>query len=98
MFLYMSKGYPKGMSVAHDDNIIPLKKYKENLFFNTFQRAEDQMDLERATDEQCRMRDEIIAYYCRLHTGMTLSKVNMLNIKFKDNNSIASSSTKRRGP
>ena len=107
--LDMSKGFPKGMSVAHGervyymqregeyavsgngDNVIEAKKYKVNLYFNPFKRAEDQMDLERATDEQCRMMDEIIASKEPIaDIDDTAKRFNLLNIKFKKNGAVAS--------
>lgn len=107
--LDISKGFPKGMSVAHEENIyymqregeyavsgnganiIPARKYKVNLYFNPFKRAEDQMDLERATDEQCRMMDEIIASKAPVaDIKDTVKKFNLLNITFKKNGSVAS--------
>ena len=72
-------------------NVIEAKKYKVNLYFNPFKRAEDQMDLERATDEQCQMMDEIIASKEPVaDMDDTVKRFNLLNIKFRKNGSVAS--------
>lgn len=76
---------------GNGDNVIAAKKYKVNLYFNPFKRAEDQMDLERATDEQCRMMDDIIASKQPVaDTDDTVKKFNQLNVKFKKNGAVAS--------
>ena len=76
---------------GNGDNVIEAKKYKVNLYFNPFKRAEDQMDLERATDEQCQMMDEIIASKEPVaDMDDTVKRFNLLNIKFRKNGSVAS--------
>ncbi len=76
---------------GNGDNVIEAKKYKVNLYFNPFKRAEDQMDLERATDEQCQMMDEIIASKEPVaDMDDTVKRFNLLNIKFRKNGSAAS--------
>ena len=76
---------------GNGENIIEARKYKVNLYFNPFKRAEDQMDLERATDEQCRMMGEIIASKEPVKDiDDTVKRFNLLNIKFKKNGSVAS--------
>ena len=76
---------------GNGDNVIEARKYKVNLYFNPFKRAEDQMDLERATDEQCRMMDEIIASKEPVgDIDDTVKRFNLLDIKFRKNGSVAS--------
>lgn len=76
---------------GNGDNVIEAKKYKVNLYFNPFKRAEDQMDLERATDEQRQMMDEIIASKEPVaDMDDTVKRFNLLNIKFRKNGSVAS--------
>ena len=76
---------------GNGDNVIEAKKYKVNLYFNPFKRAEDQMDLARATDEQCQMMDEIIASKEPVaDMDDTVKRFNLLNIKFRKNGSVAS--------
>ena len=76
---------------GNGENIIEARKYKVNLYFNPFKRAEDQMDLERATDEQCRMMGEIIASKEPVKDiDDTVKRFNLLNITFNKNGSVAS--------
>ena len=113
--LDMSDGFPKGMSVAHKENIyylqregeyavggngnkiIPAKKYRINLYFNPFKRAEDRMDMERATDEQCRMIDEIISSKKPVMVADDMVRqFNLLDIKFREDGSVASYSVNQK--
>ena len=107
--LDMSRGFPKGMSVApkeklyymqrdagyavsgNGDNVIGAKKYKLNLYFNPFKRADDQISIEQAAGEQSRLMDEIIASKKPVVDMDDIVKQhNLLNITFKKNGSVAS--------
>lgn len=46
---------------GNGDSVIGAKKYKLNLYFNPFKRADDQISIEQAAGEQSRLMDEIIA-------------------------------------
>lgn len=39
---------------GNGDNVIGAKKYKLNLYFNPFKRADDQISIEQTADEQSR--------------------------------------------
>ena len=76
---------------GNGDNVIEAKKYKVNLYFNPFKRAEDQMDLERATDEQCRMMDEIVASKEPVaDPDDTAKRFNLLSIRFGEDGTVSS--------
>ena len=107
--LDMSRGFPKGMSVAPKEkmyymqrdaeyavsgnggNVIGAKKYKLNLYFNPFKRADDQIGIEQAAGEQSRLMDEIIATKKPVaDMDDTVKQYNLLNITFGKNGSVAS--------
>ncbi len=41
-------------------NVIPARRYKINLYFNPFKRAEDQLAMEQAASEQAMLIDNIV--------------------------------------
>ena len=45
---------------GNGDHVIEAKKYKVNLYFNPFKRADDQISIEQAASEQSRMMDVIV--------------------------------------
>lgn len=82
---------------GNGNNVIPAKKYRINLYFNPFKRAEDRMNMERATEEQCRMMDEIITSKNPVvDMDDIIRRFNLLNIRFRKDGAVASSSVDQK--
>lgn len=81
---------------GNGSNIIPAKKYKINLYFNPFKRAEDQLAMEQSASEQAMMMDEIVKGGLPVEdTDDTVRRFNLLSIVFNEDGSVASYSVNR---
>lgn len=81
---------------GNGSNIIPAKKYKINLYFNPFKRAEDQLAMEQSASEQAMMMDEIVKGGLPVEdTDDTVWRFNLLSIVFNEDGSVASYSVNR---
>lgn len=81
-----------GLAVGSGASVrVNCNKYKLNLYFNPFKRADDQISIEQAAGEQSRLMDEIIASKKPVvDMDGIVKQYNLLNITFKKNGSVAS--------
>ena len=76
---------------GNGDSVIEAKKYKLNLYFNPFKRAEDQLAIEQAAVEQSLLMDEIIKKGSPVDDVEATSKrFSLLSITFNKDKSVAS--------
>ena len=81
---------------GNGDHVIEAKKYKVNLYYNPFKKADDQIRIEQAAGEQARAMDEIIkAGQPVLDEEDTRKHFNLLEITFGKSGKVESYSVNR---
>ena len=81
---------------GNGDNVIAARKYKLNLYFNPFKRAEDQLAIEQAALEQSRLMDGIVKEGLPVEdTDDTARRFNLLSVSFNQDKSVASYTVNR---
>ena len=76
---------------GNGDHVIEAKHYKLNLYFNPFKRAEDQLAMEQAAVEQCRLMDGIVKEAAPVEdVDATVKRFNLLSISFGEDKSVKS--------
>ena len=76
---------------GNGDNVIEARKYKLNLYFNPFKRAEDQLEMEQAAVEQSRLMDGIVKDGSPVEdVDATARRFNLLSINFGKDKSVRS--------
>lgn len=92
---YMQRDCEYAVS-GNGDNVIEAKKYKINLYFNPFKRADDQICMEQAASEQAGMMNEIVKRGQPVEDMEDIRKqFNLLNIGFDDSGKVESFSVDR---
>ena len=76
---------------GNGDHVIEANHYKLNLYFNPFKRAEDQLAMEQAAVEQCRLMDGIVKEAAPVEdVDATVKRFNLLSISFGEDKSVKS--------
>ena len=76
---------------GNGDNVIEARKYKLNLYFNPFKRAEDQLEMEQAAAEQSQLMDGIVKDGSPVEdVDATARRFNLLSINFGKDKSVRS--------
>ena len=76
---------------GNGDNVIEARKYKLNLYFNPFKRAEDQLEMEQAAAEQSQLMDCIVKDGSPVEdVDATARRFNLLSINFGKDKSVRS--------
>ena len=82
---------------GNGDHVIEARKYKVNLYYNPFKRADDQICIEQAASEQARMMDDIIKAGLPVDDeDDTRKRFNLLDIVFGKSGKVESYTVNRK--